>query len=169
MCDNIPQYAAVAPNHPKIATVRGNGGIALWDIESQKLVAEWKLMDQNIASKIMYLPSSTDVVLAGYQSGNIIGVDLRVASGLKSARVTNFSLADKLVNFGRNRNGGEFIYAASQNGRCVCWNAISKHLNNSINLNVEITNFEVHVALPILDFSRAHENGVITSPTGQVL
>lgn len=169
MCENIPQYTAVAPNHPKIATVRGNGAITLWDIESQKLIAEWKLMDQNIASKIMFLPSSNDVVLAGYQSGNIIGCDLRASSGLKSARIMNFSLADRLVNFGGNRNGGELIYAASQNGRCVCWNAISKQLNNSINLNVEITNFDVHVALPILAFSRAHENVVLTSPTGQVL
>lgn len=169
MCDNIPQYAAVSPNHPKITTVRGNGAIALWDIESQKLIGEWRLMDQNIASKIMYLPSSNDVALAGYVSGNIIGIDLRVASGLKSSRIMNFSLADKLVNFGGNRNGGEFIYAASKNGRCVCWNAISKQLNNSINMNAEITNFDVHVGLPILAFSKAHENVVITSPTGQVL
>ncbi|OHT10466.1 hypothetical protein TRFO_20199 [Tritrichomonas foetus] len=169
ICDNIPQYAAVAPNHPKISTVRGNGGIALWDIESQKLIGEWNLMDQNVASKIMYLPGSTDVVLAGYVSGNIIGVDLRVASGLKSARIMSFSLADKLVNFGGNRNGGDLIYATSQSGRCVCWNAASKQLNNCVSHNTEVLNFDVHEVLPLLAFSRPKENVVITSPTGQVL
>ena len=169
ICDNIPQYCAVSQNHPKIATVRGNGGIALWDIESQKLVGEWCLMDQNVASKIIYLPGSTDVALAGYVSGNIIGVDFRVASGLKSSRIMSFSLADRLVSFGGNRNGGEFIYATSQSGRCVCWNAISKQLNNCVTHNNEVSHFDVHTVLPLLVFSKPKENMTITSPTGQVL
>lgn len=170
LCENVSQYAAVAQNHPKIVSVRGNGAIALWDIESQKLVGEWYGMDQYIASKIMYSPSSTDIAIAGYASGSIVGVDLRVASGLKSARIMSFSLSDKLVNFGGNRNGGELIYAASQNGKCMCWNVLSKQLNNCrATQNASIINFDVHQALPLLAIGRANETIVLKSITGEVL
>lgn len=169
ICDNIPQLVATVNNHNRIATVRGNGGIALWDVETLKLAGEWNYSESNIASALCLLPGNPNIVMAGYSNGNIIGFDMRISGSNAQSKIIGMNMGDNVIGISENRNGGDFLYAASSSGKCVFWNSATNTFQDAFNCKCTMEQFDIHSALPIAAYSRVKEQPVLANTSGSTL
>ena len=169
ICDNIPQLVAALNNHRCIATVRGNGGVALWDIESQKLAGEWNYTESNIASAICLLPGNPNIVMAGYTNGNVMAFDMRISGSNDASKIVSMNLGDAVIGISENRNGGDFLYAMSSGGKCMSWNSATNTFETAFHSKSAVEHFDVHSGLPIVAYSGPRDQPVLANTSGNAL
>ena len=169
ICGNLPQLAATANNYHYIATVRGNGGVALWDVETLKLAGEWNFRESNIASALCLHPGNPQIVMAGYANGNLIAFDTRIAGNNEKSKIFSASMGDRVVGISGNRNGGDWLYAASCTGKCMLWDAAKSVFANAFNSKTAVEHFDVHSGLPIFAYSGARDQTVLCNTSGNTL
>lgn len=169
ICANLPQLAATANNYHFVATVRGNGGVALWDMETLKLAGEWNFHESNIASALCLHPGNPQIVMAGYSNGSVVAFDMRINGSNDKSKILSASLGDRVVGISGNRNGGDWLYAASSSGKCVLWNAATNSIANAFNTKTAMEHFDVHSGLPIFAYSGARDQTVLCNTSGNTL
>ena len=167
-CDSIQQFAAVSSNYSNIATIRGNCALALWDIESQKLVGEWNSSGRNISTSLTFHPSDKNRLYVGYSDGSIIEIDTRISSMTNSSKFTSVTLGEKIVDIGVNMNDGEFIFAAS-NSKCSIINTKTKSISNLLTFQNHISKFAAHATIPLIALTRQKDVLSIYNRKGQLL
>jgi WD40 repeat protein len=165
LCENLPQLSAVAPSYAALVTVRGNGGVALWDLETQQLAGEWDTREANVVSALCVRPDNPKIVIAGYSNGAIVAIDMRVSSTDSASKVWGVNIGDSVLQIRDNRNGAERMYAASTAGKVFIWDAASHRLEPSVNLKCGLGYFDLHSALPIAAIGRAKEPPVLYRTT----
>ena len=170
--ENSPLY--VVQNGERLITARGNNGICVWDINSLRLINEISSSKESLphqnryATAMLSHPSDSNISVVGYSNGQINAIDFRI-SPPNSNIIVSFTLNEKIVNLGLNRNGGDSVYAATSNGSIIIWNyAMNSIKSSDVNINYGITNFSSHPLLPLLAYTNMNEEPNIVGVRGQV-
>jgi hypothetical protein len=165
VCDNLPQLAAVTPHSPVIITARGNGGIGLWDLETQQLAGEWNFHEANVVTTLCFRLDNPNIAIAGYSNGSIAAIDMRISGADDASKFWYINIGDRVVQIRENRNGRERMYAASSSGKVFIWDAVSHRLEPSLNLKTTVDSFDLHSALPIAAVGRPKERPTLYRST----
>lgn len=168
LTENVAQLAAYTDNNNMVLTTRGTNGIFAWDITTQQCIREWAPVDKTEVTALTLHPSNPDVCILGFANGSITAVDIR-ESTTECKKLMTLPLNQRILKLAPNRNGADIIYAASDKGRCLAWNATNNTVQ-TCNMGLTKTNcFDVHNSLPLLGYSSPDAEPIITSPAGNIL
>ena len=157
--DNVAQL--LAAQGTQLFTARGNSGIALWDLGTQKLIGEWMSDEQHIATAIGLQPNNPSLAVVGYSNGSLNCVDIREPSS-KIRRLT-VSLGDQITNLSGN---GDLIYVGTSKGKCAIWDSVQGKLSMLSSSTYNIKRFTTHRSLPIIIMSESNHSPKLAGPDG---
>lgn len=180
------EYASMQPNYMSksnyqthIVSGRGSSEICVWDLASQKLVCEYlnpgpiKEYNKEVSAMTIH-PKDPNVVVIGYSNGLITSLDTRAPSNnsVAPSNVTlNITLSgEKIICFSTNRNGDDFLYAATSAGNAVVYSASNNMISTAyLSRKNGMTSFSGHQMLPLLSYSNKLDCPVIVSSYNKIL
>ena len=156
----------------QIVSSRGNNGIVrLWDINYQKLVAEYSSGAKDVVTAIAMNPFSSDLCVAGHRNGLIVELDLRCNMDVKYLQNIAAPRATEEI-MGIVGNTGldnkPLYVAATRNGSCVKWSSLDNCAVISLNDKAPIVDFDCHLHSPLIVFSPLNSSPIMTDLNGNL-
>ena len=160
-----PQFISPVNNEHYILTARGNcGTVRLYDVFSQRLVHEWlptQNNKDNIISSLTVDPVSGASVV-GFSTGLVVVLNT-MAKTLERTGDPNMAAVDKIIDLKATLSPSKTFYAATENGKIICWSDFSL-ISHFINFEEErITSFDVHTYSPLICITTEKSNPAIIS------
>ena len=157
-CDNIPQF--VTSRGTNLYTTRGNSGVALWDIASQKIVGEWMSDEQSIATAIGLHPVNPSVAIVGYANGAVNTIDIRAP--IKISRMT-VSPSDPITHIS---GINDLIYVSSNHGKCAILDSLQNTFSLLSSASSVLKQFTIHSKYPLAMMCDTKTPPQIATPDG---
>ena len=164
-----PQLIATHEKSTTIATGRGSNGVCLWDLETQKIIGEWKTPDLYAISTMSILNSDENLCICGLNNGCLTPVDFRTPQNSQPSKILNSSMSDKVVHVANFFAQEQVIYAASVNGIITSWDTRGDQILTVTKKEGPIFSFDSHTHFPVLFCSSAKESPEMLTPNMQFI
>ncbi|OHT17282.1 hypothetical protein TRFO_41141 [Tritrichomonas foetus] len=167
----LPLVLSIVPGSNQIVSSRGNCGIVrLWDIEYQKLVAEYTAGANQAVTAITMnpLPNSNECV-AGFQNGLIVELDLRFSEDRRLQNVAAPRANEEIVKIVGNVGKQTSFIAATRKGSCIKWINLEDYTVMSLGESAPIVDFDAHLHSPLMVFSPMNSPPIMTDFNGNVI
>lgn len=184
-----PLLLSIVPGKNQIVSSRGNNGIVrLWDIDYQKLVAEYSAGGKEVVTAIAMNPFSADYCVAGFRNGLVVELDIRCSSDENeqsrrnlqnvAAPRANEEIVRIVGNMGMENIGNNsstsnsyrpLFVAATKNGSCLKWSNLDNCTVLSLNEKAPIVDFDAHLHSPLIVFSPLNSPPIMTDFNGNVI
>lgn len=172
-----PLVLSIVPGKNQIVSSRGNNGIVrLWDIECQKLVAEYSAGAKDAVTAIATNPFSSDSCVAGFRNGLIVELDIRCSLDeneqkrriLQNAAPSPNEEIFRIV--GNIGNGSKSMFVATtRNGSCLKWSNLDNCNVLNLNEKAPIVDFDAHLLAPLIVFSPLNSPPIMTDFDGNII
>jgi len=154
-----------------IATTRGvASGVALWDIESQKLVGEWSTFDQFTGvSAITMHHAMPEICVIGSGTGSLATIDFRQPQEENAKSILSVQIGDKIIRIGGYRESPRTVFAGTAGGKCLSWDSRNNKVSYIGSRYGQLCSFETHPLCPVLMCATTVDQPFLLSPSGTIL
>ena len=170
----LPLVLSIVNGNNQIVTSRGNCGIVrLWDIEYEKLIAEYSAGAHEAVTAIVMHPTNSDICVSGFQNGLIVELDLRGSNDRRLQNVAapraNEEILKIVGNIGSSYPNISSFIAATKKGSCFKWERLEDYTVMSLSESSPLTDFDAHLHSPLMVFSPKFSPPIMTDFNGNVI